>query len=278
MKRYTLLRTALIVLAAPHFCCASADAQTFAPTVVKRNGYTLQARAYVDPSRLPSRYDLRLLQPKNTPYRWDFVIPGSSFPRTEALASIGSPDYRTQKRATIRATLRQYDTYEEKVTFKSLDLSPPRPVDGKSITSRALSLAQARSITTPSGITITLPAQSYDAIPDFMAGNPNALFVRIEVSPSAKRITSLPRSPLFRKHRRPVSLQLGVPMLVYQKEEVRYYDNATPHYGFVALSIPNLKAATHLDQLSFFVRQRADLQTVPVAIQVPISKPAPRDR
>jgi len=276
MKRHTLLRAVPIVLAAPFFCCTSAGAQTFPPTVVKRNGYTLAARAYIDPSRLPSRYDLRLLQPKNTPYRWDFVIPGSNFPRTEALASVGTSDYRTQKQATIRAILRQYDTYEEKVTFKNLDLAPPKPTYGNAVTSRALSLSKARSMTTPSGITITLPAQSYDAIPDFMAGNPNALFIRIEVSPNAKLITSLPKSPLFRKHRRPMSLQLGVPMRVYGREEIYYYDDATPNYGRVALFIPNLKTAMHLDQLSFFVRQRTNLQTLPVAIQVPISKPAPQ--
>ena len=257
-------------------------AQTFAPTLTERLGCILKARAYVDPTRLsdprhntPSRFDLQLYQPGNTPYRWDFVIPGSNFPRTEALESMGRSDYRTQKQATIYATMRQYDLLEEKVTFTNLDLAPAKPIYGSSITSRALSLPEARSITTPSGITVTLPAQSYDAIPGFMAGNPNALFIRIEITPNAKLITSLPDSPLFRRHHRPISLQLGALMLVYGQEEIRYYDDATPNYGRVALSIPNLKTAMHLDQLSFFVRQRTDLQTVPIAIQVPISKPAP---
>lgn len=276
MINHILLRAVTVVLVALKFCCTSASAQTFPSTVVKRNGYTLKARAYIDPSRLPSRYDLRLLQPKKTPYRWDFVIPGSNFPRTEALASIGSPDYRTHKQTTIRATLRQFDTYTEKVTFKDIDLAPPKPAFGNSITSRVLLLSQKRSATTPSGITITLPAQNYDAIPNFMAGNPNALFIRIEVTPNTKLNPSLPNSPLFRKHHRPVSLQLGVPMRVYQRDEIYYYDDATPNYGRVAISIPDLKTTIHLDELTFYVRQRVDLQTVPVAIQVPISKLAPQ--
>ena len=283
MRLSILLRAVPIGLAAVNLFSISVGAQTLPPTVVKRAGYTLTARAYIDPSRLsnpkhnpPSRYDLRLSQPANTPYHWDFVLPGSSFPRTDAYASIGSPDYRTRKQTTIRATLRQFDTHEEEVTFKNLDLAPPKPRFGNSITSRALLLSKTRSLTTPSGITITLPAQSYDAIPDFMAGNPNALFIRIQVTPNAKLIASLPKSPLFRKHRRPVSLQLGVPMLVYGREEIYYYEDATPNYGHVAISIPNLKAAMHLDQLTFYLCQRANLQTVPVAIQVPISKPAPQ--
>lgn len=271
-----------MLLTACSGCGLSAHAQVFAPTAVKRPNYTLKALAYVDPSRLsdpkhnpPSRYDLLLFQAPNTPYRWDFVLPGSSFARTQALATIGSPDYRTQTQTTIRATLRQFDTYTEKVTFKDIDLAPPKPRFGTSITARAPSIPTVRSLTTPSGITVTLPAQSYDAIPDFMAGNPKALFVRIQVTPNAKLVASLPLSPLFRKHQRPVRLQLGVPQLVYGKQEVYYLDDAKPYYGFVAFGIPNLKTATHLDQLSFWVRQRIDLQTVPVAIQVPVSRRAP---
>ena len=282
MKHSNSRRAALLLLTVCGGCGLWAHAQVFAPTAVKRPDYTLKALAYVDPSRLsdpkhnpPSRYDLLLFQAPNTPYHWDFVLPGSSYARTQAFASIGSPDYRTRTQTTIRATLRQFDTYTEKVTFKDVDLAPPKPIAGTKITSRVLSIPMSRSITTPSGITVMLPAQSYDAIPPVIAGNPNVLFIRIQVTPNAKLVASLPRSPLFQKHPRPVSLQLGIPMLAYGKQEVYYFDNATRPYEFVAIQIPNLKTAMHLDQLTFWVRQRIDLQTVPVAIQVPISRPAP---
>ncbi len=270
MKINILLCAVPTILAATNFCGTPVKAQQSLPTVAKGNGYTLKARAYVDSSRLPSRYDLRLLQPKKAPYRWDFVIPNSDYPRTEALASVGTTDYRTQKQATIRATLRQYDTYEEKVSFKNLPLTP---IDPSYAPSRVLSLSQARSITTPSGITITLPAQNYDAMPPGIAGDPNVIFIRVNVSPTDKSIASLPNSPLWRKHHRPISLQVGKKMLLPWGEEF-YYQDTPLNYGLVAISIPNLKTATRLDELTLMVRQRANLQTVPIAIKIPISKPA----
>ena len=249
-----------------------AQAQTYAPTVIKRNGYSLQARAYVDSSRLPSRYDLRLFQPKNAPYRWDFVIPGSDYPRTQALASVGAGDYKTQKQATIRATLRQYDVYQEKVVFKNLPLAP---IERAYAPSRVLSLVQARSITTASGITITLPAQNYDAMPPGIAGDPNVIFIRVNVTPGDKPIASLPRSPLWHKHRRPIRLQVGKKVRLPWGDEF-YYQDLPLNYGLVAVSIPDLKTATHLADLTLMVRQRTDLQTVPIAIRVPISKSTPK--
>ena len=272
MKCLALFRAILFVLTASLFCCVSVDAQTFPSTVVKGPDYTLKARAYVDSSKLPSRYDLRLYQDYSKPYHWDFVIPGSDFPRTQALASVSPSEYENHKQTTIRATLRQSSSYTEKVTFKNLDLAPPKPAFGDRVTSRALSLPKKRSITTPSGITITLPTQSYDGIPPMMAGNPNALFIRVEVTPNAKLIKSLPKSPLFRKHHLPVSLRLGVIRHVYGKNYIDYYKGATPPYGQVGVDIPNLKTAMHLDQITFYIRQRIDLQTVPITIQVPISR------
>ncbi len=269
MKLNIWLGAVLLAVAAAHLRGTRAQAQIYAPTVVKRNGYSLQARAYVDASRLPSRYDLRLLQPKNTPYRWDFVIPGSNYPRTQALASVGTGDYRTQKQATIRATLRQYDTYEEKVSFKNLPLAP---IDRAYAPSRVLSLSQARSITTPSGITITLPAQNYDVMPPGIAGDPNVIFIRVDVTPGDKLIASLPRSPLWIKHHRPVSLQVGKKVVLPWGEEF-YYQDVPLNYGLVTISLPKLETATQLAELTLKVRQRTDLQTVPLAIKVPISKP-----
>jgi hypothetical protein len=267
------------------FCVATtACSQTFPPTLAERVGCILKVNAYIapprssDPKHTPlSRYDLRLFQPANTPYKWDFTLPHNpDFPYTVLIGGYGAPDYRTQKQTTVRATLRQFDTLEEIVTFKNLDLAPSQASPESRFTMRVLSLPEARSFTTPSGITVTLPAQSYGAMPPVLRGNPNALFIRIEISPNTKLLSSLPDSPLWRKHRRPVSLQLGQKVKVYGVDEIRYNDDATPNYGRVSMSIPNLKTAMHLDELTFVVRQRINLQVVPVAIKVPISKPTPR--
>ena len=263
------------------FCCAlTAHAQTLPSTLAERLGCILKASAYIDPSRLPEtkhnpaeRFDLTLFQPSGTPYHWEFTLPHNpNYGYTNLSGGYGLPSWKTQKQATIRVTLRQFDIYEEKVTFKDIDLAPSKSPFGGNTTPRVLSLSKARSITTPSGITITLPAQSYDAIPEFMAGNPDSLFVRVEVTPNDRSIAALPNSPLWRKLRRPVTLQLGA---TTSKEDWVQYGSASPNYGRLALSIPNLKTTMHLNELTFFVRQRVDLQAVPIQIQVPIYKPTP---
>ena len=272
---------AVLAFAAFIFCAVPANAQTFSSTIIKRPDYTLKARAYVDPSKTrayldPSKrlslFDLRLYQDYSKPYHWDFVIPNSYFPRTQAIASVSPSDYGNHKRTTIHATLRQSSSYTEKVTFKDLNLAPPKqdfPFW------RTLSLNEKRSITTPSGITVTLPAQSYDVVPAGFAGPATmSLFVRVEVTPNTKLIASLPNSPLFRKHHLPVSLRLGVTRHAYGQDYVSYYKDATPPYKGVSLDIPNIKTTMHLDELTFYIRQRIDLQTVPVAIEVPVSRPA----
>ncbi len=262
-------------------CCALAvHAQTLPTILAERAGCILKASAYIDPARLPGtkynpaeRFNLNLFQPSDTPYHWEFTLPNEpDYPYTNVFGGFGSPSWKTQKQATIRATLRQFDTYEEKVTFKDIDLAPLKSSWGGKVTPRVLSLPDARSFTTPSGITVTLPAQSYDAIPNVMAGNPNELFIRVEVTPNAKSIAALPDSPLWRKLHRPVTLQLGV---TASNEQWVQYVSASPSYGRLALPIPHLATATHLDELTFFVRQRVDLQAIPVQIQVPIYKPAP---
>ena len=277
------------------------SAQTFPSTVVKGNGYTLQASAYLDPARLPdnkynpaSRFDLSIAAAPGSPLKWDFVLPDNpAYPYTTMSGGYGSPNYKTQTKTTIRATLRQFVTYDEKVTFKNLDLTPVVPsstqgMDSIPMTSpngevkqvlfpsgpRFLKLSQARSVTTPSGITVTLPVQvGFDgAVEDMGAynGNIDALWLHISVNPRTQ-FSKLPDSPLFRQHGRPVSIKIEVP----EPNTLVYYaaDNT---YTALKVSFPNLQTLHHLDELTLIIRQRVDLQSIPVTIEVPISKPSPK--
>lgn len=261
-----------------------ARAQNFPPTIIKGADYTLEARAYIDPSRLPgskynpaSRYDLSISTPANAPYRWDFLVPDSNFPEVGISGAFASTDYRTLQKTTLHATLRQFDTYDEKVTFKDLDLVPFGSATlgrlGFPGGPRFLSLPQARSLTTPSGITVTLPAQIGLQPEDMNAvgnGNIDALWMRIQVEPKT-RLSQLPDSPLFRKHGRDITIKLEI---LAPNTLISYAADNTFTGLKIGLSYP--KSVTHLDELTLIVRQRVDLQTVPVAIQVPISKPAPQ--
>lgn len=259
-----------------------AQAQTFPETKVKGPDYTITARAYIDPSLLPgsklnpaSRYDFRISTTPGASYQWDFVLPDQpNIPETNIAGAFSSTDYKTRQKTTLRATLHKFEIYEEKVTFKDLDLVPvthpdkaqPAFLQGP----RFLSLPQARNQTTPSGIKITLTPQTGLKTEDWNSvynGNIEALWVRLRVAPNT-RLSSLPDSPLFRKHGRPVSIKLEVPEPNFL---VSYMADNT--FTGIKVGLPKLETLTHLDQLTFIVRQRVDLETVPVAIEVPISKP-----
>ncbi|HEX8463491.1 MAG TPA: hypothetical protein VF627_02645, partial [Abditibacterium sp.] len=244
----------------------AARAQTHPPTLVEKVGCILKASAYYEPVRsskptvnLSSRFDLELFEPARDPYHWDFVLPDApNHSMTNIMREYGQSDYKTQKFATIRAILRQFDTLDERVTFRNLALAPvAAPKKGQLALARGprfLALKEAQSITTPSGITVTLPAslpldmQNWNLV---FNGNIHALWVPIQVSPNAKSLAPLPDSPLFRKHGRAVSIKLEVPEPYFL---VSYAADNT--YTDLKIGFANLQTATHLDELTFIVRQR----------------------
>ncbi|RYG66160.1 hypothetical protein EON80_15985, partial [bacterium] len=238
-----------------------AQAQSFPSTEVKTADYTLTARAYIDPDYLPgtklnpaSRYALTITTTPNAPYQWDFSLPDSpSSNYTNIIRADGKTDYKNLKKTKINATLHQYVTYDEKVTFKDLNLAPS---DSSALTQglgqtsgpRFLSLPEERSLTTPSGVTVTLPAQLGFQIEDInrvMNGNIDALWVRIKTTPSTT-LSDLPTSPLFLKHGRPVRLKLEV---LFPNFLVSYAADNT--FTGVKVGIRGLKSLTHIDELTF---------------------------
>lgn len=245
-------------------------------TTFNRAGCVLQARAYIDPSRrASSRYDLMIVRSPKSSYRWDFTLDqqGDLSPYYyEDLSSNQSRlPYGKAQATVVRATLYQYDTLEERVTFHNLELQPP-PSDAEAkrgFTPRFLLLKSPLTVTTPSGICITLPAQqeTFGSLFSNFNGNANALFIKIETTPSQPKVI-LPLSPLYQKHRKPVSIQLAC-----AAPDVMSSYQADNTYKVIAVLLPNLATVTHLDSLTLIVRQRVDLQTVPVALKIPISRP-----
>ncbi|RYZ86483.1 MAG: hypothetical protein EOP04_13795 [Proteobacteria bacterium] len=258
-----------------------ANAQTVSPTVIQSAEYKLTASAYMDSSNLhgtknkpTSRFDLQLESKAKASHQWDFSlseIPGSSF--TYIKSALGSSNSKVLKKTTIKVVLHNFEIYEEKVTFKDLNLTTansfPFTTGSVSDGPRFLSLPEERSLTTPSGIKVTLPAQVGPQQEDFnevMNGNTDALWVRIKVTPSTK-ISNLPKSPLTLKYKLPVSIKLKVASPNFLVSYAA--DNS---YTGVKVGLPNLKNVKRLDELTFIVQQRIDLQTVPLSIEVPISK------
>lgn len=97
-------------------------------------------------------------------------------------------------------------------------------------------------------------------------GNANALFIEIRTAPSQHQVV-LPKSPLYRKHDKPIRLTLDCPP-PYQL--VSYGADNTSQ--LIAIGLPDLEKVRHLDALTLIVRQRVDVQSIPVAFQVPVEQ------
>lgn len=229
-------------------------------------------RAYVDPDqknpKFASRFDLSVRADQQHPAKWEFSLPNSSYPFGDNVTGEFAPaPYNNKPRTTIKATLHRFDTYDEQITFKNLPLNAlvPLPAGAYASPMRHLELTSAQTQTTPSGISVTLPVQSADALPLMMNGNADAVFINIRVSPNAI-LNRLPNSPLVQKYGKDVRIKLEVPdpdLLVWYGA-----DNTFPR---IAVGIPHLRTATTMD-LTLILRQKVELETVPVAFDVPVAR------
>lgn len=241
-------------------------------------GCQVQARAYVDPMVWESsRFDMAVVNPPNSPTRWDFTLDWEHFTDPQRYTAVNSQSrlpYGKAKTTTIHATLCQYAILEERVTFHDLDLNPlADDWDTKhGETPRFLALPSAVTATTPSGIRITLPAQNVQHFTDMFSGfnGPiDALFIRIETMPNQPE-TILSLSPLYRKYYKPVLIQINNADNLYHYSNADADNTAT----IMGINLPNLRTVMHLNALTLIVRQRVNLKEVPVAVRVPISRPA----
>ena len=236
---------------------------------------TLRARAYVDQNYRKSessRYDMEIVRPSSTD-SWDFTFENNpDRHHTNITGNISRVSYTAQQKTTsVKLTLHQYQTIEERVTFRNLDLMPASPKN--SMPSRLLSVEEPITQTTPSGIHITIPAQRYNSIFKALAndkgvttihGNMSAIFFDVRTSPD-KREVVLPQSPLYQKHKKPVTIKLDC---IQPNFMVWYMADNT--FKKLAVSVPNLATVQHLDELTFVVRQRVNLRSIPLVLQVPI--------
>jgi len=245
-------------------------------------GCKVQARAYIDHSIWESsRFDMSVLNPAKSAIRWDFTLGWEHETQPYRYTSLSHGQsrlpYGKAKETTIYATLCQYDTMEERVTFHNLDLCPLEDEweTTPGVTPRFLALRSAVTATTPSGIQITFPAQNVKHFNDMFSGyngNANALFVQIETKPNQREVV-LPLSPLYHKYKKPCLIQLDC-----DQPNLMVFYQADNTYKIIAVGLPNLKTVMHLDSLTLVVRQRVNLQQVPIAVRLPISRPLPSAR
>lgn len=249
-------------------------------TVVTASGCKVRARAYVDHEQRPqeqSRYDIGILEPPKGAGQWDLTLDREIDPQhyTNLSGAFSPTSYGALRQATIHAMLWHYDTLEERVTFHNLELGPlDQKAGAPDVTPRYLSLKSPLSVTTPSGIRVTFPAQGAETLGRVFRnynGNRNALFIQLETTPN-QRLILLPKSLLCRKYGQPVRIQLDC----VQPNHMVFY-KADNTYKTIAVGLPNLRTATHLDSLTLILRQRINLRSRPLAIRVPISSAVPQE-
>ncbi len=236
---------------------------------VVKSGPTLQAQAYIDKdykNKDQLRYHVRV-QPTKDGSSWDFTLDDDPvYHHTDNDGNLNFTPYKAkQKTATIKLTLHRYETLDEILTFKNLDLMPSPSKN--ELSSRFLSMKREATLTTPSGISVTIPVQGYKSLFEaftFFNGNAGALFFDVRISPD-RRESILPMSPLFKKYKKPVTIKLEC---AKPNDMVWYMADNT--FKRLAVGLPNLATVQHLDALSLIARQRVELRSVPVTLQVPI--------
>ncbi len=244
-------------------------------------GCVLRAQAYIDKAYPTDsfRYDLEIIKTPGDAYQWDFTLSESGDYHYTGINGSYKPIKSSSRRATIHPVMHQYATLEEHVTFTNLEVGPTlegtlwsEPPGGDplmELTPRYLNLKKPITLTTPSGISITLPAQgseTLDKVFRSFSGNANALFIRIKTSPD-QRDVSLPSSPLYKRHKKPIRIALSCASPYHM---VHYMADNT--YDTIAVGMKNLKTVTHLGALTLIIRQRVNLKSIPVSLRVPVSQ------
>lgn len=241
---------------------------------VQVQGVRVTAAAYFDRSYAPttSRYAVRIKSKPPGPWRWELDNPlwglGDAGGNQDIIGQESVTPYRPrQRQALITCQLRQYDEMEEKVTFHDLTIT-------RTMGFGFLMVTNPQTVTTPSGISVSLPVQNVETFMPNGAfiynGPPDVVFARVALSPRGKR-NALPDSPLFQRHRVPVSIRVDAAAPVFMNSNSG--DSALPQ---ITLTLRDPKA-THLDALTLIIHQRADLQSIPLAFRVPITRRVPQE-
>ena len=202
-------------------------------------------------------------------------------------ADLVAPYRSASQDVRMDCTLLQFETYDEQVTFHNLTVKadPSNPRDSP-LKTYAFVLTRPVTLTTPSGIAVTLPSQGGDA--NLPMGDKINLKITI---PQTAMPSDLPQSPLVRQFGKPVTLSVlfAPPYDAYghtvERGETRTYSMWPPknpawHYSQLK-GVPRiplfLDVPPVLKDLTIIIRQHVDLQTIPMIFTVPVSDTPPPD-
>lgn len=161
----------------------------------------------------------------------------------------------------LSAQFQQFETYDEKITFHNLTIIKNRNANA------FLASKELQTATTPSGITVTLPDFATQT-----SGNSNRyggfggdyMNCVLNFSP-ATAIASLPRSPLWQHYRRLIMVEVEAAK-PFERAGSSSNGNGVRIYSFHLP--PNHPKV--IPNFTVIVRQRVDLQAVPMTFTLPI--------
>ena len=162
----------------------------------------------------------------------------------------------------LNARLQEFGTYDETVTFHNLSVVTYQGSSG-----HYLAAAQPQTVTSPSGITLTLvDVQHQKQLTHSWGGTGVSLFIRY---PQGSKFSLLPHSPLWRKHNGPI--RVSVEMVKPYESYGSSGDDQEYIYSFHS-DKPLPKTFTNFPVI---LRQRVDLRTVPMTFTLPVQDAAP---
>jgi hypothetical protein len=163
----------------------------------------------------------------------------------------------------LGAQLQEFETYDETVTFRNV--SVVKMPNG----SLYIAANGPQTVTTPSDITVTLDdIQHKSNTTNEWSGEGYSVHL---LFPQTTRLSRLNRSPFWQKYQRPIRVSADIPK-PYSDSGSSYGDNEGTYHFRSDKPLPKALAS-----FSIIIRQRVDLQAVPMTFTLPVQDQAPKD-
>lgn len=166
------------------------------------------------------------------------------------------PYIRDDHWVRLGATLQEFETYDEIVTFHNVFVV--KTPNG----SLYLAAGKPQTATTPTGITVTLDdIQHRRNLTNEWGGDGYSLHL---LFPQAMHLPRISRSPFWQKYRRPIRVSADIPE-PYDGTGSSYGENEGTYHFRTKRPLPKV-----MTNFPVIIRQRVDLQALPMTFTLPV--------
>ena len=162
----------------------------------------------------------------------------------------------------LSAKLQEFETYDETVTFHNVSVVKTK--NG----SQYVAGSGPQTITTPSGVNVTLDdVQHRQNLNNEWGGGGYSVHL---LYPQTTRFPSLPRSPLWQKYKRPITVNAYTPKQ-YEAGGSSFGNNEGTYHFRTNWHLPT----TVIPNFPMIICQRVDLRSVPMTFTLPVRAKRP---